>query len=99
MTTPAPRPARKIPAIARPMTIPVRKPARCAPSLGTIRVRPQVALDKGIHRTVEHGLRIADFETRPVVFDHRIGVQDVGSDLIAPTRLDVLSLEARLLGF
>lgn len=59
----------------------------------------QLCLDKAVYLSVQDGVDIAFFVVGAVVFDHFVGLEDVGADLIAPAHLDGLSFELIEFGY
>ena len=49
----------------------------------------QVAADEGVDVAVEHAIYVAYFELGAVVFDHAVGLHDVGADLAAKRNLEL----------
>ena len=47
----------------------------------------QIGIDKRLQVTIEDAINITDLTVCPVVFNHSIGLQDIGTDLTAPAYL------------
>ena len=60
--------------------------------------RAQVSLDEGVEVAVEHGRRVRGLDAGAQVLDHRVRLEDVAADLVAPARLDVLAAQPGHLG-
>src|SRR5579884_2469842 len=57
----------------------------------------QIALDERADVSIKHGGRITCLEPTAMVLHHVVGMQHVGSDLVAPPGRHVLAFEASLL--
>ena len=60
--------------------------------------RAQVSLDEGVEVAVEDRARVRRLDAGAEVLDHRVGLEHVAADLVAPARLDVLAAQPRHLG-
>jgi hypothetical protein len=59
----------------------------------------QIGIDEPIQASIQHPLRIAYLIVCAVVLHHFIGMQHIGSNLVAPAGLNVLPLQANLFLF
>ena len=59
--------------------------------LSSLNAHPfQISVDKGIQRPVQHGVGVAALHLRAKVFYQLVGLEHIGSDLVAPG--DILDL-------
>ena len=58
----------------------------------------QFALDEGVDVAVHDALDIAGLHAGAEVFDHLIGLEDVGTDLVAPSDVSLFAVLAFSLG-
>src|SRR4026209_1748073 len=58
----------------------------------------ELRLHERVQVAIEHGGRVAGLVGSPKILDHLGGVQNIAPDLVAPARLDVLTLERSKLG-
>ena len=54
---------------------------------------PEEGLNEPVEVAIQDGARVAGLELGAVVLDHLVGVEDVGTDLATPFRLDVVAFD------
>jgi hypothetical protein len=66
---------------------------------GRFACRPKKGGHELIEPAIQHGCSVACFIVSAMVFDHLVGMQDVGTDLVAPSSIHVHALERGHLRF
>src|SRR3990172_3923531 len=51
----------------------------------------QVPIDEFVEIAIEHPLNVADLDTGAEILDHLVGLEDIGANLAAPSRLSLVT--------